>query len=583
MDRIINVVKERKFKYICFFWFIISLQFVIGSNMQTKGYSIQNIQDAVISILKIIFLSMIFISLHYSIMKLVEKIKKDKKQVEIKEEIKKCENQVEVKEKTKKYNWLKYFLIIIICWIPTLLAFYPAIISYDGGYQIRDYFFFGKMNHHPLLITILYTAFYQFGLRFLESPTLGMLLFSVFQMTFMALVFSYAVKFIEETDKKWLRNLSLIFYALFPYNQLFSMMTTKDVIFAGLTIIFIINLYKMLEGKYKFLDYVFLVLIGVVMLLSRNNAIFTLKVSLPFIILVLIKNKRNLIKIILIFLITIFLYQVINSALYTLRGNASSGGGTNDSILTSIGKVGDEGNLRLFPFSQAVAKLVNEKENELTEEEKEQITYYFKDYKELAEVYKSNIADNTAAMINGENINSDKKEFFKFMWQLGKKYPIIFIDSFLNTARGYWYLDDNSFNRIWNKERPETMGALELFCLPIGTGKYSVIEDSKLPKLKEFYKAMCCQNKYEQIPVLYLLFQPATYFYIALVNLLYSIYKRDKNKLVIAIFLFVFFASCFLAYCSIVRYIYPIIVNVPIMASLAIKNENLDERKRSKV
>lgn len=566
MNRTIEIIKERKFKYICFFWFIISIQFVVGSNLQTKGASIQSFQDVVISLLKIIFLSIIFIILHYSIMKLIEKIKKDKNETEV---------------KFGKYNWLKYFLIIFVCWIPTLLAFYPAIISYDGGYQIRNYFFIGEIRHHPFLVTILYTTFYKFGLYCLESPTLGMFLFSIFQMTFMALIFSYAVKFIEETDKKWLRNISLVFYALFPYNQLFSMITTKDVIFAGLTIVFIINLYKMLEGKYKALEYVYMIIIGVLMLLSRNNSIYTLEVSLPFIILVLIKEKRKLIKIISVFLITIFIYQTINNFLYTSIGKVSDEGSfIYQTINNSIGKASSGGSLRLFPFSQAVAKLVNEKENELTEEEKEKITYYFKDYKELAEVYKSNIADNTAGMINSKSVNSNKTEFFKFMWQLGKKYPIIFIDSFLNTARGYWYIEDNSFNKIWNEEKPETIGALELYCFSIGTGKYSVIEESKLPKLKEFYQEMFCQNKYQQIPVLYILFQPATYFYITLANLLYSIYKRDKNKLVIAIFLFIFFASCFLTHCAIIRYIYAIIVNVPIMASLAIKDEQKGEDKK---
>lgn len=553
MNKITQIIKERKFKYICFFWFIISIQFIIGSNLQIKGYSINGIKDAIISLFKIIFLSTIFIVLHYSIIKLIEKVKKEKNN----------ENKIDISEKNKKYNWLKYFLIIMICWFPILLAFYPAIISYDGGYQIRDYFFRGEIAHHPVIITTLYTAFYKFGLDFFQSPTKGMFLFSIFQMTFMALVFSYVVKIIEESDKKWLRNISLIFYALFPYNQLFSIMTTKDVLFAGLMIVFIIKLYKMLVEKYKISDYIFLIIVGVLMLLSRNNSIFTLKISLPFILLILIKDKQNIIKIISVFLITIFLYQTINNSLHT-----------------SIGKVNDEGSLRIAPFSQAVAKLVDEKENELTEDEKEKITYYFKDYKKLAEVYKSNIADSAVYMTNGKNVTNNKKEFFEFMWQLGKKYPIIFIDSFLNTIRGYWYINDNSFNKIWNEERPETIGTLELYCFPIGRGKYSVVEESKLPNLKKCYQQLFCENKYMEIPILYVLFQPAIYFYITLANLLYSIYKKDKNKLVISVFLFIYFASCFMAHCAIVRYIYPIIVNVPIMAYIAINKEQKGENEK---
>jgi hypothetical protein len=546
MDKVIGIIKERKFKYICFFWFIISIQFVIGSNLQVKGQSIESFQDVVFSLFKIIFLSVIFVMLHYSIMKLIEKIKNQNNNKDL----------LVINDKLKKHSWLKYFLIIALCWIPVLLAFYPAIVSYDGGYQIRDFFFRGNMYHHPFLITVIYTTFYALGVNVLNSATLGMFLFSVFQMSFMAFIFAYAVKIIEESGKKWLRNISLIFYAIFPYNQLFSMITTKDVIFAGLMIVFIIKLYKMLEEKYKAGDYIFLIIIGVLMLLSRNNSVLVLKVALPFIILVLIKNKKNLIKVISVFLIIICLYQTINK-----------------SLNTSVDKKNDEGYLRISPFSQAVAKLVNEKENELTEMEKEKITYYFKDYKKLAKIYKSNIADNTTGMINNKNVMSDKNEFFKFMWQLGKKYPVIFVDSFLNTTRGYWYINDNSFNKIWNEEHPETMGALELFCFKIGKENGEVVEASKLPKLKQLYQSLFCQNKYQDIPVLYILFQPATYFYITLANLLYSIYKRDKNKQVIAIIFFIYFASCFLTNCAIVRYIYVIIVNVPIMAYLATKNE----------
>ena len=43
--KITKTLKERKFKYIAFFWIIIAIQFVIGSNLQYKGYSIRNVAD----------------------------------------------------------------------------------------------------------------------------------------------------------------------------------------------------------------------------------------------------------------------------------------------------------------------------------------------------------------------------------------------------------------------------------------------------------------------------------------------------------------------------------------------------------
>ena len=121
-------------------------------------------------------------------------------------------------------------------------------------------------------------------------------------------------------------------------------------------------------------------------------------------------------------------------------------------------------------------------------------------------------------------------------------------------------------------------GAFELYDYGLSKGKYKVIHDSKLPGLKNLYRNLYCLNKYQEIPVLNIVFQPGIYFYITLAFLLYAIYKREKNTLVIAIVLFTFYASCYLACCSIIRYIYPIIVSTPIMLSFAVKNEKGEEK-----
>lgn len=545
MKKIKEITNERKFKYICFFWSIISIQFILGSNLQNKGHLFNSVSSFIINIVKFILMSIIFISLHYCILELIKQINKREKE--------------ETKEiKNKKYRWLIYFLIIFICWIPTVLAFYPSIIAYDGGYQIRKYFFLNQIPHHPILITKIYTFFYALGLN-IGSPTFGMFLFSLTQMTFMATVFSYTVKFIEdETHKTWLRNISILFYAIYPYNQLFSITTTKDVIFAGLMLIFVIHLYKMITKKYKIADYIFFIIIGIVMLLSRNNSIYTLKISLPFIIVILIKDKYKLIKIISTFLTIIILYQITNNCLYKMVASQT------------VNTRNDEGSFRISTFAQAVGRVVRDKEDSLTQEEKEKISYYFNDYKKLGEEYRSNIADNTIMMVNNNNIKENKKEFLTFILELGKKYPMTYIESFLDTTRGYWYIEDTSFSQILIYDHP---GALELYDFPILGGPYKVKHDSKLPGLKKFYKDMYCFNKYQEIPVLYILFQPSIFFYITLAFLLYAIYKKEKNILVIAIFLFTFYASCYLTHCSIIRYIYPIIVNTPLILAFVVKNK----------
>ena len=45
-------------------------------------------------------------------------------------------------------------------------------------------------------------------------------------------------------------------------------------------------------------------------------------------------------------------------------------------------------------------------------------------------------------------------------------------------------------------------------------------------------------------------------------------YNRDKTKIIISTFLFMYFATCFLGPVAIVRYVYAIIVCVPFMFGL---------------
>ena len=546
-----SIFKDRKFKYISFFWIVVSIQFVIGSNLQVRKNSIINVGG---SLLKIIYLSILFVIINYCFLELYNKIKEKR----LKENIK--NNEEEKNEKLEKYKMLIYFAIIILCWIPTLLAFYPCIVSYDGGFQIMDYVFERKINlGHPIITTFLYSFFYSFGVSYLNSPIIGMFLFSIFQMTLMALIFSYAVKFIEdETGKKALRNISIFIYGIFPYNQLFSIITTKDVLFAGFTLLFIICLYKMLKYKYKIQDYIVFIGISVMMLTFRANAVYAFLVLIPIAILIFINNKKQLGKFLVITVISIIMCQCFNNLMLNLVNEKSEG---ND--------------IWMLIFSQATGKIVNERKNELSDYDKEKISYYFGNYEEIGKRYIPYIGDPAFKLAEKNVINANKKEFLNFMIQLIKKYPRELIDSYLNTVRGYWYVLDDSFGKIRIRKYKDKMGILELYCLPVGIDEYKIQEKSKIPMLKTWYLNMFCQNQILKIPVLRILFQPATYFYILFAYVLYALYKKFKVRLLIGIYLFLYFLTCFTAPCAIIRYIYAIIVSVPVICCFVVKNNEI--------
>ena len=293
LRKIKNIVIEKNFKYIYFFCLILSIQFILGYKLQKFEYTARNGKEVLINIINIIILSVVLTTIVY-IGKYIIKQVKEKVLIKNKETISKT-NTIKQPDNLNVMS----FLIIILCWMPAFLAFCPAILNYDGPSQIIAYIVVGEKmtTQQPLISTIMMTAFFKFGINVLGSSTLGMMCFSLFQMCFMAEAFAYTVNFIwKETYNKKITVLALIFYAFFPFNHLFPLMTTKDTMFAGLTLFFVVQIYQFPREKFRIKEYIILSIFAVFMLLFRNNAVYALVVALPIMMIFLRNNKKKIFK-----------------------------------------------------------------------------------------------------------------------------------------------------------------------------------------------------------------------------------------------------------------------------------------------
>ena len=642
MEELRKIVKERKFKYIAFFWLIISIQFIVGRNLQVYGYSIISTKKFFIDLIKIIILWIILVTTHYLMVKVFSMVKEHckknkKKKTKVKQvENVKTEDENQAKEgkvkKTKKLskkdnNWYTYFIIIIACWLPVLLAFYPAIVSYDGWNQIYQYVFKNNLMYHPFITTYIFSFFYKLGFK-LGSPTFGMFLFSIFQSLIMASCFAYAVEFIRKnTKQKALYIIALVFYAIFPYNQVFPLITTKDTLFAGIFLIFMIKLYNYLgEKNFKWSSYIVTLCLGTLTLFLRNNIYYIYAISIPFLILVLLKNKKKMVEIVTMLLIMIILFKAINPLGYKkiiTTGSSSK----NKTTVTYKAPAGNFNRSIMFK-SQAVGRIVYQRGDELTDEEKEKIYYYYdgnakkidksaieeilnsenltdrqkerykqlyksietfnenRDYKFIGNIYNPGLADSTVGGLNNSKVAKNRDDFNSFTKSLMKKYPLETIDSVLDRLRGYWYINDDLFCNLYKRE---DSGALEIYVKQFFSEEelqeLNIKDESKIPWLHTLYKKLLCENYFRKIPILFVLFQPAFYMYLDLAFLLYALYNRktEKKRLVIATILFCFATDCCLAYCAIVRYMYEIVVCAPLMLALVFIKENDEKKTKNKV
>ena len=124
-------------------------------------------------------------------------------------------------------------VVIFLCLIPVWLAYYPIIMSYDFHRQVNEAYkgleWFYPLQ--PIAHTWLIRLFLQIGTA-IGSYEAGMACMAVFQMVLYALVMGYATSMIwRMTAKKWPVVVTTLFLALFPYNTVLVVCTTKDTLF----------------------------------------------------------------------------------------------------------------------------------------------------------------------------------------------------------------------------------------------------------------------------------------------------------------------------------------------------------------
>ena len=201
-----------------------SLFVVIGNSFLLKD-SFKYIEKHIF--LNIIMFIVLFIVFYFILNKLFYFL--DKKKI-IKININKI-------KKTKFYHlfdkktFLFSLIFIIICWLPYIISFYPAILSPDPSFQIKQYFGIPNKystynimldpsmtitNHHPVIHTLLLGSCVKIG-TIINNVNLGLFLYSIIQILVLASTLSYTIKFLK--DNKIKNNyllLMLLVYSLVP-------------------------------------------------------------------------------------------------------------------------------------------------------------------------------------------------------------------------------------------------------------------------------------------------------------------------------------------------------------------------------
>lgn len=333
----------------------------------------------------------------------------------------------------RNYMYLVFAGICFLCWLPYLLIYFPGWISNDSVWQLEQVCgWVEPSNHHPFFHTMIIKCFFMLGFRLFGTYTGAVATFVVAQMIFMSCVYALILyDFYRKGAHPFWLVLGLFFYAGLPMNGLYATCMGKDVIFAGVLLLYVREIYLYLF-KEKNKSYLCLTIYGFLVCVLRSNGILVFAGTAAGMILAgLIQKKvrsRSWQKILVSSVIVLGCYLVyagpVLNALHVTQPDTIEG-------LT-------------MPTQHIISAYVNN--GEITEEEMallnqavpmENVASYYNPY--FFDIVKEYIR----AEGNQQFIADNKGAFLKVWLQIGLRNPVQYLDAEVRQTCGYWMFDCN--------------------------------------------------------------------------------------------------------------------------------------------
>lgn len=150
----------------------------------------------------------------------------------------------------QRHELLCLTAVLILCWSPYLLAFYPGTVCWDMGEMVAQFFGQTEMDTwHPVFTTWLIGGCVWLG-RLVGSDNLGAALFTLLQ----TLGLSYALaRAVQELKKQGMsrvvRLCALAFFALVPLWGGYAQFISKDTLYTAALLLFTLAVLDALRGE----------------------------------------------------------------------------------------------------------------------------------------------------------------------------------------------------------------------------------------------------------------------------------------------------------------------------------------------
>ncbi len=339
----------------------------------------------------------------------------------------------EARTKTRWYErhpvW-SAMAVLLVCWSPFLIAFFPGSVCWDLGEMAAQYFGLREINTwHPVFLTGLYGVLLSFG-RLFHSDNLGTALYMLLQ----SLALSYAFARTLALLRRWglprgFRLAALGFFGLTPLFGGYAQSICKDTFYTAFLLLFALDMMEVLAGREQGKApsrsaLAGLFVWGLLSCLVRSNGLYVVLPSGVLLLAVGAKGKARL-------------------PLAAALGGCVACALLFSKVLIPALGIPDETASGIYSVCfQQSARVLRDHGDTVTPEEYAEIDRVL-DAEKLPELYETNISDPVKFTFRyaGQGAAVEKealKRYFQTWKKMAAEYPLSYAEAFFGGSTGYY-------------------------------------------------------------------------------------------------------------------------------------------------
>ncbi|MCE5344309.1 MAG: DUF6020 family protein [Eubacteriales bacterium] len=326
----------------------------------------------------------------------------------------------------RKHPTLAVMAMLLVCWSPYLIVFYPGTIIWDMGEMLGGLYGLRMLSTwHPMFTTWLFGGCVWLG-RLFASDNLGAFFFTLLQTLFLAYALADALRLLRRfgLGRGW-RLTALCFFGLTPIFGSFAQAVGKDTLYAAALLLFAVRTAETLrfgvgdrKGLWQYAAFALLAC------LLRNNGLYVVLPTAVLAVLFGARGRRRL-----------ALAGTMAAALAVVFA-------FNHLLLPAL-HIQDETTSGLYSVCfQQSARVLRDHADTVTPEEYAGINAVL-DAQNLPTLYEANISDPVKFTFRqygqGPAVESAALASYRKTWlSMLAKYPLTYLESFVAGGSGYF-------------------------------------------------------------------------------------------------------------------------------------------------